>query len=209
VNHQPYQVLERRQEFEGAIFTVVSDEVAMPDGGSARRDWAISLSAVGVVAIDDADRVTLIRQYRHPVGGYLWEIPAGLTDVAGESDLLTAQRELAEEADLVAADWRMLIEHHSSPGMTNQLIRVFLARGLTAVSELDRHVRQAEESDMLVRAVDLDEAVAMVFRGEITNGPAVAGVLAAARARTENWAPLRPADSLPPEPSVTLSPVRS
>jgi 8-oxo-dGTP pyrophosphatase MutT (NUDIX family) len=206
MNPDPYQVLSRRQEFQGAIFGVVSDEVAMPGGGSARRDWATSMGAVAVVALDDAGRVVLIRQYRHPIGGYLWEIPAGLADVAGESGLSTAQRELAEEADLVAADWHLLIEHHSSPGFTDQLVRVFLARGLVPVSDQDRHVRHEEEADMLVRAVDLDDAVAMVFRGEITNGPALAGVLAAARARDDDWTWLRPADSEPPAPSPTLSP---
>ncbi len=175
----------------------------MPDGGAARRDWVVSLDAVGVVALDDADRVILLRQYRHPIGGYLWELPAGLADVTGESDLSTAKRELAEEADLVAADWHLLIEHHSSPGFTNQLVRVFLARGLTPVSEQDRHVRHEEEADMLVRSVHLDEAVSMVFRGEITNGAAVAGVLAADRARANQWAGLRPADSPPPDPSAT------
>jgi ADP-ribose pyrophosphatase len=195
VNAGPYQVLNRQEGFRGAIFNVVSDEVTMPGGGSARRDWTRHPGAVAVVALDAANRIVLIRQYRHPVGGYLWEIPAGLADVAGESGVDTARRELAEEADLLASDWALLVEVHSSPGFSNELVRVFLARDLAPVPEHDRYARRDEEADLVVRKVDLDEAVAMVFRGEITNGPNAAGILAAARARDQGWTPLRLADT--------------
>jgi 8-oxo-dGDP phosphatase len=194
VTDDAYQVLSRQEAFRGAIFSVYSDEVAMPGGGSARRDWTRNLGAVAVVALDDAGWVTLIRQYRHPVARYLWEIPAGLADVAGESGVDNARRELAEEADLVAGQWHLLVDVHTSPGFSNELVRVFLARELTPVAQSERHVRHHEEADLTVASIDLDEAVAMVFRGEITNGPTMAGILATARARQEGWAPLRPAN---------------
>lgn len=189
-----YEVLHREEKYRGAIFTVVSDEVSMPGGGSARRDYTRNFNAAIVVALDDAGQIVLVNQYRHPVGAFLWELPAGLVDVAGESGAQTARRELAEEADLVAARWDLLVELHTSPGFTDEKASVYLARELSPVPDADRHLRAHEEADLTLRRVDLDEAVAMVFRSEITNAAAVAGVLSAARARDQNWAPLRPAD---------------
>jgi ADP-ribose pyrophosphatase len=198
VTERPYQVLGRTEVFQGAIFSVVSDLVSMPGGGSARRDWTHHPGASAVVALDESGRVVLIRQYRHPLGRPMWEIPAGLMDVAGESWVDAARRELAEEADLVAARWDLLVEVHTSPGFSDQLERVFLARDLDPVSEGYRFHKEHEEADLTVHRVDLDEAVAMVLGGEISNGSTVAGILAAARARDQHWAPLRPADAPPP-----------
>jgi 8-oxo-dGTP pyrophosphatase MutT (NUDIX family) len=142
--------------------------------------------------------VVLIKQYRHALGGYLWELPAGLRDVDGEDLVVGAARELAEEVDLIAGRYDLLIDLHTSPGFTDEIIRLFLARDLTAVPEAERHERTDEEADLEVSWIALDEAVAMVFRGEITNAAAVGGLLAAARARDEGWATLRPAET--PEP---------
>jgi ADP-ribose pyrophosphatase len=193
-----YEVLNRREQFKGAVFSVLTDEVGMPGGGSAARDWTHHCGAAAVVALDESGRVVLIRQYRHPLGGFLWETPAGLMDVSGESGVDTAKRELAEEADLVAARWDLLVDVHTSPGFSDQLVRVYLARDLTPVLTHDRFLREDEEADLTVHMLDLDEAVAMVLRGEVTNGASTAGILAAARARDQNWAPLRPADTPPP-----------
>ncbi|MDG4766382.1 NUDIX hydrolase [Solwaraspora sp. WMMD406] len=175
------------------MFSVVSDEVTMPGGGVAVRDYLRHVGAVGVVAIDDADRVVLVRQYRHPVGRRLWELPAGLIDVVGEDLPAAARRELAEEADLTAGRMDLLIDLHTSPGCSNEMIRIFVARDLAPVPVDQRHARHDEEADMQVRLVELDDAVGMVFAGEITNAAAVAGLLAAARARAGGWAALRPA----------------
>jgi 8-oxo-dGTP pyrophosphatase MutT (NUDIX family) len=188
-----YRVLSTRERFKGSIFSLVSDEVAMPGGGSAVRDYTRHPGAVAVVALDDDGRVVLVRQYRHPVRDYLWEIPAGLRDVDGEADEATASRELAEEADIVATRWHLLVEVRTSPGYSNEMVRVFLARDLAPVEEADRHVREHEEADLTVHWFALDEAVAMVLRGEITNASTAVGLLAAARARDLDWAPLRPA----------------
>jgi ADP-ribose pyrophosphatase len=209
VTDHSYRVVSRREPFQGAIFSVVSDEVTMPGGDTARRDWTRHLGAAAVVALDESGRIVLLRQYRHPVGRHMWEIPAGLIDVAGESGVETAKRELAEEADFTATRWDFLVEAHTSPGFSDELVRVFLARDLTPVPDQERHKREHEEADMIVRLVDLDEAVAMVFRSEITNSSNALGILAAARARDEAWAPLRPADTPPPPllpPSPTAAP---
>ncbi|WP_433365216.1 NUDIX domain-containing protein [Actinoplanes sp. CA-142083] len=193
-----HQTVSRVDRYAGPIFTVRTDTVTMSSGGTANRDVVGAKSAVGVVAIDDVDRVVLIKQYRHAVGGYLWELPAGLRDVSGEDLVTGAARELAEEADLHAGRYDLLIDLHTSPGFTDEKIRIYLARDLTPVPDAERHQRTDEEADLEITWVDLGEAVAMVFRGEVTNAAAVGGILAAARARDEGWATLRPVET--PEP---------
>jgi 8-oxo-dGDP phosphatase len=203
-----YRVVSSRKRFTGGIFQVVSDVVEMPGGGTAVRDVTRHLGAAAVVALDDEDRVVLIRQYRHAVGSYLWEIPAGLCDKAGESGVEAARRELAEEVDLAAADWQLLLDLFTSPGFSDEAVRVYLARRLNPVPDAERHARDHEEADLTVVWLDLDEAVAMVLRGEITNAISVAGLLAAAQARSKRWKPLRPATpSTVDTPTVDLSTV--
>jgi 8-oxo-dGDP phosphatase len=187
-----YTVTSREERFAGSVFSVVSDGVEMPDGSHAVRDYARHIGAVAIVAIDGDGRVVLIRQYRHPIGRHLWELPAGLLDVTGEPTPQTAARELAEEADMTAATWNVLVDLHTSPGYSTEFVRVYLARDLSTVPHDERHERMYEEADLSVHQVDLDEAVSMVQRGEITSSSTVAGLLAAARARDEGWRPVRP-----------------
>ncbi|MCG5447358.1 NUDIX hydrolase [Micromonospora sp. NIE79] len=190
-----YEVRSREERYRGRIFDVVTEEVTMPGGGTGLRDLVRHVGAVAVVALDDAGQVVLIRQYRHPVGRHLWELPAGLMDVSGEELPVAALRELAEEADLTAARVDVLVDLHSSPGFTNEIVRVFLARDLADVPADERHERHDEEADLQVVRIDLDEAVAMVLAGEITNASAVAGLLAAARARDTGFTQLRRSDA--------------
>lgn len=198
IGHE-YRILARHHRFTGSIFEIVTDEVAMPGGGRANRDFMRHVGAVGVVAVDDTDQVVLVHQYRHPVGTFLWELPAGLIDVAGEPLPVAAARELLEEADLRASDWQLLADLHTTPGCSNEVIRLFLARDLAEVPAAERYHREHEEAELITVRVPLDEAIAMVFSGRITNGPAVAGVLGAARLRDQGWPQTRPIDSpLPP-----------
>jgi 8-oxo-dGDP phosphatase len=163
--------------YVGRILALRADEVLMPGGVRARREVIEHLGAVAVVALDEEDRVVLIHQYRYPLGRRLWEIPAGLLDVAGEEPLQTAKRELAEEAGLAAEHWSVLVDIASSPGFTDESERVFLARSL---SDVDRPLASGdEEADLVIRRIPLAEAVGMVFAGEIVNAPAVTGLLAA------------------------------
>jgi ADP-ribose pyrophosphatase len=171
------------------------DDLRMPDGDVAVREVIEHLGAVAVVALDEAGQVTLIRQYRHAVGEYLLELPAGLLDVPGESAPDTARRELFEEASLRAGTWHTLLDLRPSPGMSDEAVRVFLARDLTDVPAAERHVGRYEEVDLGPHRVPLDDAVAAALAGRIENGVAVAGLLAAAHARAAGWAPLRPADA--------------
>lgn len=190
-----YAVRSRHVDFTGPVFTVVTDDVEMPDGGHADRDFMIHVGAVGVVALDDDDRVMLVHQYRHPVGTFLWELPAGLIDVHGEPLDRAAARELAEEADLTADHWQLITDIHTTPGASNEVIRLFLARGLHDVPPDDRYHREHEEADLTARRVPLGDAVRMVLGGEITNAAAAVGVLAAARLRDEGWPASRPIDT--------------
>jgi ADP-ribose pyrophosphatase len=186
----PYEVVETVEHFRGPVFTVITDTVAMPDGHTAARDYIRHVGSVAAVAVDDQDRVVLIRQYRHPLRQVLWELPAGLRDVDGEDPALTAARELAEEAGLVAARWELLLTMHSSPGYSNEQISIYLCRELDRVDDGFEFERVFEESTMTTHLVPLDEAIAMVDRGEITNATTVAGLLAA-------WRRLRAASDAP------------
>jgi ADP-ribose pyrophosphatase len=180
-----YPVTARETLFTGRVWDVVAQEVTLPGGVSIRREFMAHPGAAAVIAVDSLGRVLLQRQYRAPVGALLWEPPAGLLDVPGEAPALTARRELAEEADLRATDWRRLVSFDSSPGGTSEVIHVFLARGLTPVPAGERFVREAEEALLEPVWLDLDRGVDLVMSGALRSPTAVVGLLAAARARSQ------------------------
>lgn len=189
--------------YKGRILALRSDQVAMPGGGTATREVVEHDGAVAIVALDDDDQVMLIHQYRHPLGRRIWELPAGLIDHLGEDPLETAKRELVEEAGLAAEHWSVLVDVAVSPGFTDEAVRVFLATGLSTV---EREVLGDEEADLVARMVPLTEAVRMALAGEIVNGAAVGGILAAQVVRSGGGAP-RPADA-PWEDQPTRFPSR-
>jgi 8-oxo-dGDP phosphatase len=181
---------------EGSVVSVRRDQVEMPDGAEVGREVIEHPGAVGIVALDDAGQVLLIRQYRHPVGRMLWEIPAGLRDVAGEPPLVTARRELLEEAGYLAADWQVLADFFTSPGITSERLRVYLARGMTRVPDAERdYVPYHEEAHLTVEWAPLDVVVARILAGNLHNGVMMIGVLAAMAARQDGFATLRAADA--------------
>ncbi len=163
--------------YEGAVWDVRSDTVRYGDGEMTRQ-YVEHPGAAAVVAVDDHRRVVLIQQYRHPISQRDWEIPAGLLDVAGEPPLETAKRELSEEVDLAAEQWQHLVSMRTTPGGSDEVVHVFLARGLSAVE--NDFEREHEESDMLVQRVELSEVVDAVLEGRVRNGILAVGVLAAA-----------------------------
>lgn len=198
-------VLGSTVSFRGKVWDVRTDRVDLGEAGVVTRDWVEHTGAVAVLALDEDDRAVVIQQYRHPVGAFDWEIPAGLLDVDGEPAHLTAARELHEEADLVAGRWATLIDHWASPGGSSEGLRIFLARDLTEVPEAERHERHGEELGMPVRRVPLDDLVAGVLAGRLHSPTLVIAVLAAEALRARGWEGLRAVDA----PWPARSPGRS
>ncbi|MCW2682000.1 MAG: hydrolase [Frankiales bacterium] len=187
-----YEVVSSQTPYTGRIISIRKDVVSMPGDTTSQRDVVEHPGAVGVVALDEQGRVLLVNQYRHPVRRRLDELPAGLLDVAGEPALETAKRELAEEAGYAADTWHVLVDTLTSSGMTDEAIRVFLARDLRQV---ERDVQEHEELDMTSSWLPLEEAVRKVLAGELENGMAAVGLLAADRAVRDGFASLRPPDA--------------
>lgn len=161
---------------DAPILALRRDQVVMPGGETADREIVEHFGAVAVVAVRGTE-IAMVRQYRRSAGRRLWELPAGLLDIAEEDPLDCARRELAEEAGLAAADWSLLVDMFTSPGVFDEAVRIYLARDL---SEVDRPVAEHEEADMEFAWIPLDEARGKVMAGEINNAIAVAGIMTAA-----------------------------
>jgi ADP-ribose pyrophosphatase len=136
----------------------------------------------------------LLKQYRHPVREHLWELPAGLRDADGEPPVETAKRELAEEAQLAAERWSLLVTDYSSPGFCDEQVLVYLAEDLSPADHPEGFQAENEELDLTLERVPLAEAVQWVFDGTVRNAAAVIGLLAAAQARATS-PKLRPVDA--------------
>jgi len=188
-----YPVLESHLAWHGRIFDAISDTVDLGTAGIVPREYIKHPGAVAIVALSDAGEIALINQYRHPVREILWEIPAGLLDVSGEKALAAAKRELAEEADLKATQWHVLVDMFTSPGGTSEALRIYLARGLSPTGT--KFARFDEEAAMEVRWVPLTDVVAGVQAGRLHNPTTVVGSLAAFAAQANNWASLRDAEA--------------
>ncbi|MEX3104773.1 NUDIX hydrolase [Streptomyces sp. V2] len=192
---QEWEVRATDTPFVGKKTSVRTDDVVMPDGSVVRRDYQVHPGSVAVLALDDEDRVLLIKQYRHPVREKLWEIPAGLLDVPGENPLHAAQRELYEEAHVKAESWHVLTDVYTTPGGCDEAVRVFLAQGLSE-AEGQRFEVEDEEADMEYARVPVAELVRGILAGELHNNCLVVGVLSLAAARAgDGLSALRPAEA--------------
>ncbi|HEY8983278.1 MAG TPA: NUDIX hydrolase [Streptomyces sp.] len=192
---QEWEIRETQTPFVGKKTSVRTDDVVMPDGSVVRRDYQVHPGSVAVLALDDEDRVLLIKQYRHPVREKLWEIPAGLLDVPGENPLHAAQRELYEEAHVKAESWHVLTDVYTTPGGCDEAVRVFLAQGLSE-AEGQRFEVEDEEADMEYARVPVAELVRGILAGELHNNCLVVGVLSLVAARAgDGLGALRPAEA--------------
>ena len=172
-----YPITKSVVAFEGRIWNVLRETFEYPTG-SLTREFVAHTGAVAVVATDASGRVLMISQYRHPVREVLWEIPAGLCDVAGEPRIETAKRELLEETGYIAETVEPLIEFYTTPGGNDEKISIFLARGLTFVGhDLDL---EGEEIDMTVHWVPLNEAVQSILASKVKSPAAQVGLMALA-----------------------------
>ncbi|WP_291278218.1 NUDIX hydrolase [Galactobacter sp.] len=183
-------------QYHGRIWDVVSETFTMPGQDEPlTRDFIEHTGAVAMLVLDDQGRILLQRQRRQPVRAQLWEIPAGLLDVDGESGLAGAKRELFEEADLEAARWDTLVDFYTTPGSSSEAIRIYLARELSEVPEGQRFTRGEEEADMPRVWLPVADAVAAVLSGRIGNPSTVVGILALAAHQSTDFQQLRPADA--------------
>ncbi|MEV4613463.1 NUDIX hydrolase [Kitasatospora sp. NPDC049258] len=181
--------------FQGRVTGVRTDEVLMPDGSYARRDYQTHPGSVSVLALDEHQRVLILRQYRHPVRQRLWELPAGLLDVPGENPLHAAQRELYEEAHCKAGEWRVLVDFYTSPGGTDEALRLFLATDLAEV-EGERYAAHGEELEIETARVPVEELVRLILAGGLHNPTLITGTLALhAALNGPGLGSLRPAES--------------
>ena len=163
------------QVFDGKLLHVRRDTVRLPDGGLATREYVVHPGAVLIVPVLPDGRLVVERQYRYPVGQVFIEFPAGKLD-PGEAELATAQRELAEEAGLAAARWTPLGRVHSVVGYSNEAIDFYVAEELTHVGA------KLDAGEFLeICTMSLDEMLAALDRGEITDAKTVAALLLYAR----------------------------
>lgn len=192
----PRFVQKSETKFEGFIWDVVRDDFSLTeDGESMGRDYITHPGAVAIVVLNEKNQVLLINQYRQPVGMNLWEIPAGMLDIAGEEPLIAAQRELAEETFLQAERWDTLMEYHNSPGCSTEANRVFLARGISEIPHEEKQEREGEEAEIVARWFDMEEVVAAILAARLHSPSTIMGVLAAHAASLSNFETLTPADA--------------
>ncbi len=171
---------------QGPIVSLHTDRVRGPDGAEFERQVVRHQGAVAVVAVDEDDRVLVLTQYRHPVGQRLVELPAGLLDVEGEDPQAAAERELAEEAHLSAERWSVLVDLLTSPGFSDERVRVYLAEGLSTAGVPDGFEAAHEEADMGRHWIALSDLVQAVRIGEVKDALTVSGSLALWARRHEN-----------------------
>jgi len=180
------EVLRRSRVLEFRI-----DTVEAADGHRSTRDIAAHPGGVCVVAIDDEDRVLLVRQWRHAVGRALLEIPAGTLDRNPDGSIEehagAAARELEEETGSRAGTWRYLGAFYTAPGFTSELMHLYLATSLVPVHE--GGLAPDEDERLELQALPFDEALAMVERGELPDAKTMVGVLLVARLRASGEVP--------------------
>lgn len=191
---EPATTISSNTVHQGGKWNVV-EETALIGGQQVVRDVVVHPGAVAVVALNELRQIYLLRQYRHPVGAYLWETPAGLLDDPNEEPLAAAKRELAEEAGLVAGSWHVLVDFLNSPGGSTEAIRVYLAQEVTELPGGRVPTGEAEEIDLPGIWIDLGQAIELVFAGAVGNPTTVIGVLAAEHALKASEAHLREPES--------------
>ena len=157
--------------YSGRVIDVNVERVRLPNGETADLEIIHHPGGAAIVAIDDQQRVCLLRQFRHAAGGWIWELPAGKLET-GEPPADTARRELVEEAGRTAAKWQDLGVILSSPGVFTERIYLYLAHELAACE-----TAQEKHEVIEVHWIGLQEAVAMAHDGRISDSKSVVGLL--------------------------------
>lgn len=169
------QVIETAVRYSGKVLRVRNDRIAKPGGTPRERDVVEHPDSVcGVARLADGS-VILVRQYRHPAGAYLWELPAGKID-PGETPAEAFARELVEECGVQCGTLRLAVTFFTSPGILTERMHVFVAEGCTTGAD---GVNEGEIARWI--SVSLDEAESMISRGEIVDAKTIVGITWAAR----------------------------
>lgn len=188
-----HQIVERKTVFSGMVWDVRHDAFEL-NGETIERDYIVHPGAVAIIALNDSGELLLIEQYRHAQGKIMWEAPAGLMDLANEDPLETAKRELFEETGYVAQTWNVLLDLANTPGGSSEQIRIYFARDLSLHPD-GRPTGDAEELDMPVHWIPIQDVLESIRRGAVTNPQLVAGTHAALIAMAEPDLALRSADA--------------
>lgn len=170
-------VAEHRRVYKGMVWNIARDTIDFAPGVRFDREYVEHTGAVAVLALDKDDRAIMIRQYRHPAGGTLWEIPAGLLDIRGEDPSHAAMRELAEETGYEAERIEHLMDIRPTPGGSSEVIRLYVATGCTPGADVDFE-RVDEEAELEIVPVPFADLYEAAVRGDLTNGTTVTAVLA-------------------------------
>jgi len=181
------RVVDRRLIHRGSYLEFRTDTIERADGTRGTRDVVGHPGAIAVLALDDQDRLLLVRQWRVPAERAMLEIPAGTLDVhddVTEDPDIAARRELEEETGARASSWRKLGTFWTAPGFATELMHLYLARGLTSVDGDDR-LTPDEDERLELSAVTIDAAIGLVDRGEICDAKTILGVLWVDRLRRE------------------------
>ena len=169
------QMVSSETIFEGKIIKVALDQARLPDGALAAREVVYHPGGVAGLGLDEDNTVYLVRQYRYPIQQLLLELPAGKLDHGAEEDrLLGAKRELSEETGLEAAEWTYMGCILASPGFCDEVLHMYLARGLTRTGQ---HLDEDEFLDVVT--MPFDQLVRQVMDGVITDGKTVSATLKA------------------------------
>jgi 8-oxo-dGTP pyrophosphatase MutT (NUDIX family) len=173
----PWKTLAKRDIYENNWIKLEEHDVINPAGGNNIYGKVhFKNIAIGIIPVDEEGNTWLVGQYRYTLNAYSWEIPEGGGPL-GIPPLESAQRELREETGLIAKKWEHLLTLHNSNSVTDEVALIYLAEDL----EQGEDDLEETEADLVVKKLPLQEAIAMVMRGEITDSMSVAGLLKIAR----------------------------
>lgn len=180
-----YDVTETSIEWSGKLSRIRVDHVVMPGGETVPREVAEHIDAVAIVALTPDDEVVLLRQYRHPLGGYQLELPAGILDEEGESHQEAVRRELAEEAGMHVENVQQIARFANSAGWSDEHTTLFVGTGARRAEPPAEFEREHEEADMELVMMPFSEALDMAVTDQLTDAKTLMGILlvAAHRAR--------------------------
>ena len=187
------KIVDRKTVFSGMVWDIRHDAFELNDE-TVERDYMVHPGAVAIIALNESGELLLIEQYRHAQGKIMWEAPAGLMDFADENPLEAAKRELFEETGYVANTWNVLLDLANSPGGSSEQIRIYFAQDLSLHPD-GRPTGSAEELDMPVHWIPIQDVLESIRRGAVTNPQLVAGTHAALIAMAEPDLALRSADA--------------